>query len=399
MIFVWYSYLTVAESASRGTLGERIFKARVVMADGRRCTFSAALRRNVTKTLLTPYAALILAALLAGPHKAASTFALDVATVLVLLGLAATPLLVRCSAGRQSLGDRMAGTVVVRGGKVGSGRPVTKSATPCAEGESAQTGRNQATARLAPAELRPSARGMPSDGEAEVGSHATARPMSSRLEPAPWGWHEVGLTATIGLGPPLALSLILKGGATSSPNVDVAVATLIATMIVNGWCVAWAWGFSLRRYHLGLAAWGLRRPGPAILWLVPFSLLVMQAVDFVQAQLAPVPSRGGAHLYPHTLLGAILFGASSCLVFPALEEVFYRAFVFRGLLRSCGPLWAAVISAALFAAMHREPPLIAPFFISGLLLAWAYYRTNSLWTSMSLHVALNGMAFLGWMLK
>ena len=47
---------------------------------------------------------------------------------------------------------------------------------------------------------------------------------------------------------------------------------------------------------------------------------------------------------------------------------------------------------------HWDPWTFPPIFVGGLCLAWLYYRTNSLWTSIALHACINGVAFVAWLL-
>ena len=81
------------------------------------------------------------------------------------------------------------------------------------------------------------------------------------------------------------------------------------------------------------------------------------------------------------------------LLGPFAEEVFFRGFVFTGLAWKWGPRNAALVSAALFAASHLSVGLLVPAFASGLLLAWAYHRTGSLWPAVLAHTMQNGIAF------
>ena len=81
------------------------------------------------------------------------------------------------------------------------------------------------------------------------------------------------------------------------------------------------------------------------------------------------------------------------LAAPIVEEIFFRGFLFRGLLATRG-LWpAALISAALFAATHLDPSLFGPAFIAGMLFALVYWRTGSVWPTILAHTAQNAIAF------
>lgn len=119
------------------------------------------------------------------------------------------------------------------------------------------------------------------------------------------------------------------------------------------------------------------------------NLLLPQAVNLndaaVSARLGDAPGR--------TLL--ILAALA-----PAVEETLFRGYVF-GLLRprSRGAAYAA--SALLFALPHvwqyaaGNPAyllLAAQYIVPGLVLAWAYERGGSLWSSVLLHSAVNALA-------
>ena len=79
----------------------------------------------------------------------------------------------------------------------------------------------------------------------------------------------------------------------------------------------------------------------------------------------------------------------SVLVAPICEEIFFRGFVFMGLLRAM-PVWAAVlVSALLFAVAHVDVGSFAVLFFIGIALAFVRWRTRSLWPSVLLHLLNN----------
>lgn len=81
--------------------------------------------------------------------------------------------------------------------------------------------------------------------------------------------------------------------------------------------------------------------------------------------------------------------AGSVLIAPFCEELFFRGFVFSGLLHDLSPFWAVMISSALFAVAHADPGSFIPLFAIGLCLAYLRWRTGSTWASMSLHILNN----------
>ena len=77
---------------------------------------------------------------------------------------------------------------------------------------------------------------------------------------------------------------------------------------------------------------------------------------------------------------------------PMSEELFFRGFIFRGLLPKLGPWGAIVASALVFSAFHLSLGVLVPIFITGFLLAWLYWRTGSLWAAIGAHAGQNALA-------
>lgn len=107
-------------------------------------------------------------------------------------------------------------------------------------------------------------------------------------------------------------------------------------------------------------------------------------------------------LSPPVVESDILFdGAAVILTFQAValmtpfyEELFFRGFVFRGLIPKVGPYGAMVVSAAIFSSFHLSWGTLIPIFVTGFLLAWLYWRTGSLWASVGAHAGQNALALV-----
>ena len=80
------------------------------------------------------------------------------------------------------------------------------------------------------------------------------------------------------------------------------------------------------------------------------------------------------------------------LITPLSEELFFRGFIFRGLLPKLGPWGAIVASALVFSAFHLSLGVLVPIFITGFLFAWLYWRTGSLWAAIGAHAGQNALA-------
>jgi membrane protease YdiL (CAAX protease family) len=77
---------------------------------------------------------------------------------------------------------------------------------------------------------------------------------------------------------------------------------------------------------------------------------------------------------------------------PVAEEVFFRGLVFGGLLR--WGFWpAALISGFLFSLVHFDPGSVVPFIAIGVLLAWLYQRSGTLWYPILFHFVFNAISF------
>ena len=78
---------------------------------------------------------------------------------------------------------------------------------------------------------------------------------------------------------------------------------------------------------------------------------------------------------------------------PVFEEWLCRGMVLRGLLNhDVKPVWAIVISALFFAAIHLNPWQAVPAFLLGCLFGLVYYKTGSLKLTMLMHFTNNTLA-------
>lgn len=203
----------------------------------------------------------------------------------------------------------------------------------------------------------------------------------------------------------LVTALSLAGaGATQdagSASLSIAVSALVSTVVVDSWFVGVAWWNSLRRFALPATSWGFRRLEPRSLLLVLLALGVayLSLIVYTAAYsglFGPPPEQNIIKGFPHTGAGIALFATMAIAVAPLFEEMFFRGFLFQGLARSWGVRAGAVVSAGVFALAHQQLSVIVPFFVLGLLLAWVFYRSRSLWANVALHASFNAVSVLLW---
>lgn len=91
-------------------------------------------------------------------------------------------------------------------------------------------------------------------------------------------------------------------------------------------------------------------------------------------------------------LALSLAGIVGVIAAPLCEELLFRGFFFRGLLRLGFPP-AALASAVFFAGSHLDPGSLIPFTCIGLVMAWLFWRRGSLWDSITFHCVFNSASF------
>jgi membrane protease YdiL (CAAX protease family) len=178
------------------------------------------------------------------------------------------------------------------------------------------------------------------------------------------------------------------------------------------------WFLGLRPYRVSLAFLGLKPLGTPRLKVVGMTLGVLMLSLGATALYSYLVGLSGLEiLLPPEIPSGIVFpGLGIVLTFLALavwtpltEEVFFRGFIFSGLSSRWGVTGAMVLSALIFSLFHDPLILVAPFnldlylsynatgvlfpiFITGLLLAWLYRQTGSLWTCIAAHAGQNAAA-------
>jgi membrane protease YdiL (CAAX protease family) len=82
------------------------------------------------------------------------------------------------------------------------------------------------------------------------------------------------------------------------------------------------------------------------------------------------------------------------LLTPVIEEVIHRAYIINAL-RPLGRPIAILGSAAVFAIFHRSGTWVFVC-LAGVVFAWLYWYTQSLWLSLIAHATFNGLTLLDW---
>ncbi|GAB4428330.1 MAG: hypothetical protein Fur0044_26170 [Anaerolineae bacterium] len=156
-----------------------------------------------------------------------------------------------------------------------------------------------------------------------------------------------------------------------------------------------AWYFTIHKYGASWADLGLRPFPPRAVGLgcglMTASLLVNLGYGLLLAQFDLQIQPEIQQIFQGTDFPLVLFFGGA-IVAPFVEEVFFRGFVFAGWRERWGWPRAALASAFLFALVHVIPTSLLPIFILGLIFAFLYQSSGSIWPAILMHMLTNSVA-------
>jgi uncharacterized protein len=86
------------------------------------------------------------------------------------------------------------------------------------------------------------------------------------------------------------------------------------------------------------------------------------------------------------ILGMIFFGG---FVVPVAEELFFRGVLYRWMRQFLGMWLAIAVSSLIFGLLHGDIAVAGATFVMGIILAWFYERSGSLWAPITIHIINN----------
>jgi len=93
-------------------------------------------------------------------------------------------------------------------------------------------------------------------------------------------------------------------------------------------------------------------------------------------------------------IGALLIFISGGLLVPFAEELFFRGMIYQWLRQKWSPWLANFVSSSLFGLLHGDLAIAGATFTMGLLLAWIFERSQSLWPAIAIHVINNSFKLI-----
>lgn len=168
------------------------------------------------------------------------------------------------------------------------------------------------------------------------------------------------------------------------------------------------WGGAKASFARALKDFGIG----ALTWFLSYPLVIIasQLIGIVSFFIGP-PTQIDQVAVKHlkmTMGTPLLFFCTAAIivgVVPVTEEILFRGFLQRWLVKNIGRRWGILFSAALFACFHFSPSqqgenveLMISLFILACFLGFLYERQGSLWGPVGLHVAFNAISvfFITW---
>ena len=183
----------------------------------------------------------------------------------------------------------------------------------------------------------------------------------------------------------------------------VLIVSFVASFALQGVIFFTAWLFSVSKYRCGWQALGFRsfnmkRALLLVLVVLGIGVLVNVLYELLIVHLGMEPPPAVPPEFTQGGFSLVMLSLLAVLVAPFAEEIFFHGFIFSGIGNRYGYGWGAVLSALIFALVHVltlwQLGVLVPIFLLGLLLAWLYMRTGSIWPCIFTHFAYNSIALL-----
>ncbi len=237
-------------------------------------------------------------------------------------------------------------------------------------------------------------------------SLATTSPVVPEPEigPKPWGIPAILLVLAL---PVLlwgsSLGIAIAEGTPDDLTTNEIIASFGFTIFLDFVLIGLAAGLSLWRYKLDWSALGFR-PLDRSFWWWPVVAAAAAHIGIIAYALVltliagegAAPDQELDELFESRLV-LPLAGVATVIMAPLAEEIFFRGFIFAGLIRPFGLYGAMAASGVVFGMFHITSAdtvgLVLPFAVVGALFAWLYQRTGSLWASIAAHLVFNLVSF------
>ena len=179
----------------------------------------------------------------------------------------------------------------------------------------------------------------------------------------------------------------LLGGAVKQPSPTMLIATMA---VINILLIV---VFLSCRWAQVSRSWLRSRPWAALCWCCIAAVGALIPSIWLQELIPDLPNLAEQELLAimQDRMGYAVVG----LLAPVAEELVFRGAILRSLLSHTSRPWLAIaLSALFFAIAHFNPAQAIHPLLTGLLLGWMYYRTNSIVPGVAYHWTNNSAAYV-----
>ncbi len=232
----------------------------------------------------------------------------------------------------------------------------------------------------------------------------------------PWNWFEalcVAILAMVGVGALLGLLIggmgavlkntpfdissiikLLESGSITANFIFYSISRLIALGLIY---------ILLRRRKVSLKEFGFRKFSlkkalltllASLALMVIGTIVVMVIVAILYPNIDLEQSQDIVFKNAVNVPQILMAFVALVIIAPVAEESIFRGLLLPAFAKKIGFVGAAIITSIMFGAVHGQLNVAIVTFVLGLLLAWMYKSTNSLWPAIILHSLKNLIAFL-----
>lgn len=159
-----------------------------------------------------------------------------------------------------------------------------------------------------------------------------------------------------------------------------------------------------RRRGMSFADIGFRTPtrpwawpaavGAAYAAIALYSIVVALLDELTGTDLSDLMEGNPLPTGDYDLLIWVLLGIGVVVVAPFAEELFFRGLIFRALDVVWPTALAMLVSGLAFSLLHLNLSVLVPFTLIGIVFAWSFRRSDSIWVPIAAHATVNGVSFI-----
>lgn len=219
---------------------------------------------------------------------------------------------------------------------------------------------------------------------------------------SPWSWKELTLLLVLVLVlVPIFIEYLLMQVLTEAFQNDLYAGTLIG-FIMSIIFTLGVYFIAIKTKNLSWKEVGLQRfPksywGPTIGWTIVLITSTI-LISFVFELLFQIGTDNSKTESLQTRLSSINFFiafVSAAVISPIYEEIFYRGFLYRWFRSKYGLFTGMFVSSFIFMIVHIPTFNTLPYtFLAGLIFAWTYEKTNSVYPAIFIHALFNGLSVI-----